>query len=193
MLSFLQDTCDQIGQETLNEACEWAVANPAIALGVALGSTVLAVGGLFWSRAGHAAASSTPSAQPAVARMAQPRTREAFLSTVERTTVDKDALPQLPKVTAAPEYMPVQSIVTAYTKKIGQARLLPMLFPVQAGQIARTKSQAEINTAVLAKLGLPVDGHIPADREGRQHYNDVLDNLELPHLKLEETQINLRY
>ncbi len=197
MLSFLQDTCDQIGQEALNEACDWAVANPMVALGLSIGSAALAVGGLFWSKGRHVAQSS----QPPVARMTQPaRQRDSVLTTIAGTAVDMQELPSLPKQeTAVPEKMPVQMIVNAYLEQqaavrgnISRMRLIPMLFPAQ-GPIAKTLTQAEINTKVFAKLGLPADAQIPANSEGRSHYNQVLRDLKLEHLTLADSQLKRRF
>lgn len=195
MLSFFQDACDQIGEESLNKACDWAVANPMAAM-VALGLGI--AGGLFWSRSHHAAQSSQ---LPVVARMVQPaRQRDSVLTTIEGTAVDMQGLPSLPKQEmAAPEKMPVQMIVNAYLEQqaamrgnISRMRLIPILFPAQ-GPIAKTLTPAEINTKVFANLGLPADAQIPANSEGRSHYNQVLRDLKLDHLMLAESQLKRRY
>jgi len=189
MLSFT-DICDQLGSDALNGACDWAASNPAVALGLTVGGTLLAtVGGLYWS--------SNRQAQPVVVpRMQQTRGRQSLREAITGTDVDFNLVNEIADMEKA-EKMPLQTIVGAYLQQKAieksmnttQIRnwVLAQAFPEQR-VMGKAISQAEMNKAVLQLLGLPADGKVPTLSAGRKFYNDVLETLDLAHLKAQIKQ-----
>ncbi|MCS5710360.1 hypothetical protein [Candidatus Berkiella aquae] len=185
MLSFT-DICDQLGSEALNSACEWAGSNPAIALGLTLGGTLLAtVGGLYFSRNRHA--------QPVVVPRMQTRGRQSLREAIADTNTDLDLAQEIADMKTA-ENMPLQTIVSTYlAQKAAEKQMnatqirnwvFEQAFPGQQRIVGKAVTQAELNEGVLRLLKLPIDGKVPTLSAERERYNAVLRQLDLAHLQV---------
>jgi hypothetical protein len=177
MLSFLTETCEQLAEGAAQEACNWAASNPAIAIGTAAAATLLATtatGLYFCPRKPAAKAPVVP-----VARLA----RQTLGQAISEVHVDQSKL-VVPAVEAAltERTMPVQSIVLGFLleqSKGGANQVAAMRLRED-----RKRNVKETDQKILTALGLPVDGKMPKTAEGQARYDQVMDIIAMPHLKL---------
>lgn len=201
MLSFIDsNTCQQLADGITRQACEWAVTNPTLALGLTAGTLVLSGGLYFFNHPKNTVSANNSQAMPVVARIP----REAVRATIARTLAEnKPVVPVAAVVVNAevvPAKMPVQTIVLeALTRqkqapetratalrlwdlrrtekqRLDAATLQALKLPVNAATL-----NVKVDQVVLAKLGLPPSGVI-STAEQQAKYEQVLETLNLNHL-----------
>ena len=173
MLSFLTDTCEQLAEGLAHEACEWAVSNPAIALGMTAGSLLAtAASGLYFYNRRPAA--NTPVPTVPVARLA----RQTVCQTISDINVDQSKL----VAPSAGRRIPVQTIVLGELHR----QLQNPATAVAARQLLdlRQTKGKQIDSLVLNGLGLPEDGKMPQTEVGQARHDAVVTTLNMSHLRL---------
>lgn len=150
MLSFIdQNTCSELADGVVRNVCEYAAANPVLALGLTAGTMIASVaGGLFWSHRSSAPAATTTT-QP-VARL-----KRQAVSDIIDTPIDQSQI-VAPKTLSTEDKMAINLIVLGELNKQLQdpetaatARQLLLL---------RQTKQKEIDGIILQQLGYAEDG-----------------------------------
>jgi len=193
MLSFLNDTCQQLAEGAARQACQWTVTNPALVMGITAGAALMS-GGLYFFNRGSKVTASTNN-KPVVARLA----RESVMTSISAPVANVANVAVVAN-SEAPSKMPVQTIVLeALTRqkqnpatreialrlwdlrrtekqRLDAAALQKLNLPVTTATL-----NVKVDQVVLAKLGLPPTGVI-STAEQQTKYEQVLGDLNLTHL-----------
>lgn len=196
MLSFLDDTCQQLAEGVARQACQWTVTNPALVMGITAGAALMG-GGLYFFNRGSKVTASTNN-KPVVARLA----RESVMATISAPVAPVVPVANVAVVANSEVFgkMPVQTIVLeALTRqkrnpatseialrlwdlrrtekqRLDEAALQKLNLPVTTATL-----NVKVDQVVLAKLGLPPTGVI-STAEQQTKYEQVLGDLNLTHL-----------
>lgn len=152
MLSFIdENTCSELADGVMRSACEYATANPVLALGLTAGTMIAGAAGLFFSRRGTAAPAAS-SSQP-VARLK----RQTVSDVIIHTTIDQSLI--VAPVELTTEQKMARNLIVL-------AELNRQLDDPQTAKTARQllqlrqnpTNQKVIDGSILEQLGYAADG-----------------------------------
>lgn len=150
MLSFIdQNTCGELADGVVRSACEYAAANPLLALGLTTGTLIAGtVGGLFWRH--RASATPAVNAVP-VARLKRQTVSEAITD----TAIDQSQI-VAPKTLSAEDKMSINLIVLAeLNRQLQEPKTAEVARQLL---VLRQTKRKEIDGLILAQLGYAEDG-----------------------------------
>ncbi len=149
MLSFIdQNTCSELADGAVRSACEYATANPLLALGLTAGTMIAGAAGLFFSR--RATATPASSSQP-VARLKRQTVSDAIMD----TAIDQSQI-VAPKTLSTEDKMSINLIVLAeLNRQLQEPKTAEVARQLL---VLRQTKRKEIDGLILAQLGYAADG-----------------------------------